>query len=593
MKTTFKTDPHLPEKFTPIFVPAALESEYRKFVILVRHFLLRMFHNDIMKFENQRRESIILMMTFLVAAGGIVSGIILMPYLRVIPGFTSETVWLEKTFFLAICMAFTGIISVINWDNMFLDEKDYLYLSALPVKTNTLYTAKFFSLLVFVALISLAVHMLAVFVFTFFLGEMFNIDPFGAISSLQLGAVHLLTGFLANLFVFLLVASIQSILMLLLDASRFKKVSIVVQTLLIMAFVSVFIWFPQMLNSLPVMKERLDTFVYHFPPMWFAGFYEQLTGNYDQLFKEFFYIAPIAVTLLLDLYVLSIPLSFRKFAHPTPGKRVAGRAPGLRRRVKTLLEKKLLDNPIQKAIFYFSLNTLQRSRKHKLQLTIYSTLPLAFGVTETVYLWMSKGAVYFQEPRSFLLAVPLVFYLFIAVGFRVAVTHPVCADANWIFRVAEGDYPTHYMRGMKKAFLVVGVLPYFIFFTALYWFWWGPVNALLHSLFCAATAFLLIEVLFINYKKLPFASAYVPGKFRVKNVWPLYLVVAALYVYLFTWVGEFMLEYPVAYLFFYSAVATDLYWLRWFRYKRNRGFRFVFDEEPEPAMMGLGFDLQV
>lgn len=593
MTITLKMSNRFPQKHTPIFIPAALESEYKKFVILVRHFLLRMFHNDILKFENQRRESIILMLTFLVAAGGIVAGIILMPYLRVIPGFTSETVWLEKTFFLAICMAFTGIISVINWDNMFLDEKDYLYLSVLPFKTNTLYTAKFVSLLLFVAIISLAVHLLAVFVFSFFLGEMFNVNPFDNTSMLQMGAIHLITGFLGNLFVFLLVASIQSILMLLLDASKFKKVSIVVQTLLIIVFVSVFIWYPQMMNALPGMKERLDSFVYYFPPLWFAGLYEQMTGNYDQLFKEYFYIAPIAITLLLDIYVLCIPLSFRKFAHPTSGKRVTSRDSRLRRRLTAFLDKRLLPDPIQKAIFYFSLRTLQRSRKHKLQLTIYSTLPLGFAITETVYLWMSKGEAYFQELQPFLIAVPLVFYLFIAVGFRMVVMHPICTEANWIFRVAEGDYPTHYMRGMKKAFFIIGILPYFIFFTALYWLWWGPVPALLHSMFCAVNAFLLIELFFVGYKKIPFASAYVPGKFRLKNAWPLYLAAAGLFVFFFTWLGQFMLKYPLAYLFFYSAVATDLYWLRWFRYKRNRDFRFVFDEEPEPAMMGLGLDLQV
>jgi hypothetical protein len=127
-----------------------VKAEFQQFLVLLRHFLLRLFNNDILKFEDQRRESMIMMLTFFLAGGGIIAAFILMPYLLAMLGYTSETAWVEKTLFMTLSMAFTGIISVINWNNMFLDEKDYLYLSGLPIKTNTLFTAKFFSLLAFV-----------------------------------------------------------------------------------------------------------------------------------------------------------------------------------------------------------------------------------------------------------------------------------------------------------------------------------------------------------------------------------------------------------------------------------------------------------
>ncbi|UCH94235.1 MAG: hypothetical protein JSV88_28745, partial [Candidatus Aminicenantes bacterium] len=147
-----------------------IKGEFQQFFVLLRHFLLRLFNNDILKFEDQRRENLIVMLSFFAAAGGVIATIILMPYLIAMLGYTSETAWIEKTLFMTLSMAFTGIVSVINWNNMFLDEKDYLYLSGLPVNTHTLFTAKFFSLVVFVGIISLALHFFPIFIFTFFLG---------------------------------------------------------------------------------------------------------------------------------------------------------------------------------------------------------------------------------------------------------------------------------------------------------------------------------------------------------------------------------------------------------------------------------------
>jgi len=114
-----------------------VQAGFRQFLVLLRHFLLRLFNNDILKFEDQRRENMIIMLTFFMAGGGIIAVFILMPYLLAMLGYTSETAWVEKNFFMTLSMALTGIISVINWNNMFLDEKDHLYLSSLPVSTNT------------------------------------------------------------------------------------------------------------------------------------------------------------------------------------------------------------------------------------------------------------------------------------------------------------------------------------------------------------------------------------------------------------------------------------------------------------------------
>jgi len=568
-----------------------VQAESRQFLVLLRHFLLRLFNNDILKFEDQRRESMIIMLTFFMAGGGIIAVFILMPYLLAMLGYTSETAWIEKNFFITLSMALTGIISVINWNNMFLDEKDYLYLSSLPVSTNTLFTAKFFSLLAFVGILSLAFHFFPIFIFTFFLGEMYNVNPFYHTSIFQFGAVHLFSSFMANLFVFLLVALVQGILMLLLDSKRFKKVSMVIQPLLIMGFVSILIWFPQFASAIEKLKDKYASFIYYLPPMWFVGFYEQMIGNYDIMFKKLFYIAPIAVTVLADLYILSIPLCFKRFSRPASIGKIRGRFSMALGSLKKSLEARFLDNPIQKAIFYFSLSTLNRSRKHKLQLAIYIALPLTFIVTELTILHYRNGWKYFNTLHPFLISIPVLLYIFIILGFRVVVMHPISEAANWVFRLTEPKNPTHCMKGLKKVFFLIGILPVFILVFLFYLYCWGLVPAVFHSLFSAVTAWLFLEIFFINYEKMPFVSGYVPGKAKIKYLWALYLVGFVAYTWDFSALGLFLIKNPLFYIIYYILAADVLYLIKRYQARRNQTFHFVFDEDPEPVMLGLGFDL--
>ena len=368
-----------------------VKREFLQFSVLLKHFVVRLLNNDILKYENQKRESLIVLLTILAVAGGLVSTVLLMPYVGGMLGYTFDTTWIEKSFFITLSMAFTGIISVINWDNMYLDEKDYLYLSGLPVKTNTLYAAKFFSLLVFVGIISLALNLFSILIFTLFLGKIVNLNPFYDTGVFGFGAIHLVSSFMANLFVFMLVALVQSILMTLLDTRRFKKVSMVVQAFLLMGFISVFAWFPKVYSSIDTLKESASSFVYYFPPMWFVGFYEQMVGNYDFVFKELYYIAGIAVVLLCNIYLLGIPFSFRRFSRASVVSGRASKFSGVMVRLKGLFNSRFLEHPLEKAIFYFSLSTLGRSRRHRLHLVVCLALPLAFVVTELTVLALTRG----------------------------------------------------------------------------------------------------------------------------------------------------------------------------------------------------------
>ena len=90
---------------------------------------------------------------------------------------------------------------------------------------------------------------------------------------------------------------------------------------------------------------------------------------------------------------------------------------------------------------------------------------------------------------------------------------------------------------------------------------------------------------------MPFVSAYVPGKANIKYFWALYLVGFVVYTWAFSVLGLFLMKNPLYYIIYYILVADVLYLIRRYRTRRNRTFSFVFDEDPEPAMLSLGFDL--
>ena len=567
------------------------KREFKLFSTLMKHFVVRLFNNDILKFENQKRESLVVLLTILAVSGGVISTVLLLPYLSGKLGYTFDTAWQEKSFFITLSMAFTGIISVINWDNMYLDERDYIYLSGLPVNTSTMYAAKFFSLLVFVGIISLAFNLFSLLVFMSYLGKIVNLNPFYDTGIFTFGFIHLLSSFMANLFVFMTVALVQLFLMLIFKDRWFKRISLVVQAFLLMGFISVFAWFPRVYSLIGQFKGEASSFMFYFPPMWFVGLYEQMVGNYDFVFKPLYYIAGIAVVLLCDIYLAGIPLSLRRFSNASV---VSGRASKFRKTAmkgKEKFDSLFLENPLEKAIFYFSLATLNRSRRHRLQLVVSLTLPLAFIATELTVLALTKGWIYFKEVEFFLVAIPSVFYVFLVVGFRVAVLHPIAEEANWIFRITELGSPIYYLRGLKKAFFLMGILPLFFVLFFFYFFCWGFLPALYHSLFAIGAVLLLVESFFMDYSKMPFASGYVPGKANIKAFWFLYTAGFAGFVYLFSKLGIFLLRNPLYYMFYYLAVFALLWLSKQYRRRKLKEFHFVFDEEPEPAMLGLGLDV--
>jgi hypothetical protein len=558
----------------------------KQFYVLLRHFVLRMFNNDILKYENQGRERVIVVLTILSIAGGFITHKLLVDYLYpALSGVSVDTIWVKKTVFLTLTMALTGIITVFSWENIFPDRKDYMNLLALPVNMKTIYAAKFFSLLIFVALLSIAFNIFSLFIFTFYLAPLTKVNLF------YFGFSHFIANFLANLFVFLGAAFIQSIFTILLKNRLLKKLSNIIQGVLLVGFISIIVWLPQINSFLPTAKEKLSAFFYYFPPLWFTGIYEKMTGSSDVVFIPHILIGVTAIIITSALYLLSFPFSFKRFLS-SGSDSVWKKSPlvqGLIGFARRSFDSIFLRHPIQRGMFYFVCHALKRSRKHQLQLVTYMALPGAYIIADLVYFHSKTGWSSFRVPNFFLVGASLIFYFFLAAGLRMIVRHPIMLSANWIFQLTEIKEKKHYMKGLKKAMLFLLGFPLFIGLFIFYLYCWGFRLAFFHSIYSAAVFLLLVEVFFNTYKKIPFAGEFEPGKPNIKVYWPLILGGFLEWYVLLSNIGLILLNRPNYYILFFLVIFA-LHWgfvFRRYREYKNEDFGFIYEEEPQELMLSL------
>ncbi len=196
-----------------------LNGEVRQFSILTQHFFNRFFRNDVVDFEDQMKEKLITGMVFLTILGGHIANSILMKYIFLLDDPDS---WVEKSYFIFFFMALLGFITVIEWDVIFPDGRDYFNLVPLPVRVRTFFFAKFASFSLFIAAYSVAVNALGGFAFAFYLSQ-FHSPGVGYF--LRYFLAHVISVSAACAFIFLLCVLIQGLLMCCLSYHRFRKIS--------------------------------------------------------------------------------------------------------------------------------------------------------------------------------------------------------------------------------------------------------------------------------------------------------------------------------------------------------------------------------
>ena len=188
--------------------------------------------------------------------------------------------------------------------------------------------------------------------------------------------------------------------------------------------------------------------------------------------------------------------------------------------------------------------------KHKLHLALVMIIPVGLVITTIIYGYIEKKFAYFKEINSFLISIPMLLYIFLIPGLKMVIKTPVVFEANWFFRMTEKKEKKRYLVGFKKTLFFYAIFPLFILLLLFYSFIWGFKLAIYHSFFGITIALLLMEVLFIKYRNMPFASNCLPYKANLKYSWFIYLFLFSLYLTNMTALGLFLIKTQYIILFF-------------------------------------------
>jgi len=563
-------------------------GQSKQFLVLSKHFFNRLFQNDVVSFEEQMWEKVIAVIAILTVFIGHFSNTLLLKYLFV-PD--NETSWVEKCYFIFFFMVIIGFITILEWDNLFPDKRDYSNLTPLPIKLRTLFMAKFTSLFIFVGIFAVSANSLATFVFWIYLPQW---KSKSLVYGIRFILVHIISVFASSCFILFAVMFLIGVLMIVFKHKIFSLISTYIRAILMISLIFMMIFFltesvsiPESFSSFPSLKENNSLFLYLFPPMWFTGLYETLLGTSDPLFFTLAKISILAIIVLSLSFFVFAEIGYR---HQISRMQEVKRKPIHLLKLKEFLLSNLnlifLRNPVQRATFYFFGKTLRRSNLHKMRLVAYMAVSIGLILIIVAYRGINPENLYVINKT--LLSVPLILSIFLLVGLRNIVNIPFELNSNWIFKLTEIKNKKHYFSGFRKGIFSFVLLPLFTMLFILYSILWGWESALFHCLYGLAISILLMELLFMNYRKIPFTCSYLPGKAKIQYLFPIYLFSFICYIYLMSYLEYMLFKEPSNFYIFYGAIFIFFIAIKIYQnYFLHPKSEIIYEEEPEPVLITL------
>jgi hypothetical protein len=483
------------------------------FGCLLRLFLGRMFHGG----ETGTEElglGVGALLTLLAMPGLLVSLLMFEKYgslLRFLRGdgsydpFTATIP--DEYFFIVLSTTVTGAVALWCWDSIFLDRRDHANLVALPISLRMLFFANLGAILVFGALFAVVVNAAS-----FFLYPVAVVGSQGSLLIfLRFSAGHAVAGVFASLFSFLVVFAITGLLLAVLPASMFRRVSLVVR------FVLGVIFFGLLATAFSVPDRLLSAWVIDaqritmFPPLcilgvartvWLLGADPSAVAMAKAALSTFALAGLIAVA--------AFATSFRRSFLRIPETADASPLPRFRFAFSPLapFARMIFRSPIQRACYQFVARTLLRSDAHLQVLSAFTALGLVAVVETVSSIRADKFFVTRHSPSPDFLSIPFILGYCIIIGIRAAFEIPSSTNSNWIFKLwlpLDDRLP----RSVARHILLLFSLPWLApacFFVTQHFFGWR--NALWHTAIFIVSTALLVEVLLIRFRKIPHTCAY-------------------------------------------------------------------------------------
>jgi hypothetical protein len=509
-------------------------------VLLTRLFLRQFLENDLISPDADRTQLLAVVGAMFICLTLFISVFISFNYVVAVlsPGQVAVMALDDRFFFIALAMIIAALVAASQWDALAIDPRDAAILEPLPVAFGTIRRAKLAAVAILGAAVAIALNACPSVVFPWLL--VFNFRQLPTVFIPWMIAVHAVVTFAAAVFGYLVIIALRETLAGVLGVRWFTRVSPWAQGLLIVVLGSALLLLPP--SSSRVAERGFDDWRGQSPPMWFLGAYEVAVGNliinqpradmtarqatrdrvnselYAHRQGQFPALARRAVTALGGLMVFaSAAYMFNAWRVPA----LAAVPPAANRRRWRLGDRMaravLVRDSAARAGFYFTLAAMWRSNTHRLTLACAAAAGFAMAVLALSNANPQSGA----SPR--LLAMQPLLYGALLVGFRHVIRVPAELRANWGFQLAWRNRERAFAAGVRRAAVIALVLPALIVLLPLFVYVLGPQTALIHAALGLAGAIVFLEVIMVNYDKVPFTCTYVPTE-NMKALGPIYAI---------------------------------------------------------------------
>ncbi|MEO8127497.1 MAG: hypothetical protein ABJF23_03510 [Bryobacteraceae bacterium] len=559
-----------------------------RFLALTRHFVARFFDNDAVSRQGEMQTSVVQLLGLLAVPGFFLCFYMMKHYPPTARHpFDSWQATSDRYLFVSYSMMVMGFVTVFEWDSLFPDRRDYLILSALPIRVFSLFCSKVLALCFFLGLFAFDLNC-----FSTVLLPVVSMGHAGSSSNLhQMMLAHATSAVAGGLFVAFFFAGLQGILINVLTSKAFRWVSPLVQMVSMGLLVLVLILYPLISALIQTLVEQNSPYLFYFPCFWFLGLYESLRpGVVHPVFHPLAMVAVRSLALASAVCLVAYVAGYRRHARRALESielQLAG--PGrLRVKLTGLLHNSLLRHPLQRATFHFIGQTLARSSRHRLFLAAYGGFAMAFAILIVFAVANVGGVPKIQVSPIGVLAVPLILSFCLLTGLRAAFSFPAELTPNWAFQVTDASFSDEHLKACRRWVALSGILPLFVLLAPLEFAMWRWNLALFHLSFGVILSWLLVEVLFFHFHKIPFACSYCPGKMNAAVLAALYLYGLTTYSFSMTDLEVWILHRPVRVALFFLLSAALLLAFRTHRIWRPDAVGLTFEDEPDPVVRTLG-----
>jgi hypothetical protein len=437
----------------------------------------------------------------------------------------TQALFADRLVFLTLGMTAMGLVALVTWQNVFPDRRDARLLGVLPLSGRLLVTARLLALGALASVFLLGINAVPTAMYGLIVGF------YGGTATLLLGPVaHLLATGAAGACVFFSLVAVQAICLNV--GGRFaERVGPVLQVLFLGALLQQLFFISRFSGLIGADLSRLaaEPLARYVPVFWFLGLYDVLGARPGPGSMALALRAVAATTTVMTISVGMLVLTHARLMRLALEGREATRRRSAMRTALASVVTRLCRTPTTRAVFDFTIQTLLRSRSHRMLLAIYLGLAVAMVAATLGPVAARRGLSGFLEPSVPVLAAPLVLMFFLLTGAHVMMAIPVEPKANWIVRLLEPADRVAAINGIRLALIVMIVTPVAFLAAVIAGVLWGVRDGLAHGLVCTAMGWLLCELLLMRVRKVPFTCTYFPGS-RV-HFWPFYLVACSTYCF--------------------------------------------------------------